>query len=479
MQKVNDLRTVREKDVLTIPELKGGINAVGNVYSDGEDLLRSDVMCDGSPKVSISSPLVSPSTTINMPRGLYSIDVAATFEVPLTTVGDLYKLINDIEAGKHDELLSRMTNDDHMETLDALGASAKDQPKVNSNFRTLVANLVFDGVNIYIPRKVVKKVSTRFEHTIYGYFIGKRMAFPVVEYYAGNNWVKHGLKRIMMNSKGFFFFKFDSRAGLEAVLEGGPWLIHKSLIILKKWSMDTRFLKEELIRIPIWVKLHDVPIQVFEEDGISLIATFIGKTVMLDSYTSSMCNESWGRSSFARCLIEVNSEANLVDVVTIGIPSLSGDGFTKETIHVEYEWRPPRCDICKIFGHVHDHCPKKVASPIVTTSNVITPTIEKTNHGFQIMGKKKKRKGKSKSTNGGQFAGPSVKLNVRYEPKATTSAPKKGVTNVGNTSQSTSMLNTIGNSSKKDNLSMSNSFSALNDEEEDDDPLLKKVLSHS
>ncbi|GKF86438.1 RNA-directed DNA polymerase, eukaryota, reverse transcriptase zinc-binding domain protein, partial [Tanacetum coccineum] len=28
-----------------------------------------------------------------------------------------------------------------------------------------------------------------------GYFIGKRLAFPVVEYYARNNWAKHGLKR--------------------------------------------------------------------------------------------------------------------------------------------------------------------------------------------------------------------------------------------------------------------------------------------
>ncbi|GKF97870.1 zinc knuckle CX2CX4HX4C containing protein, partial [Tanacetum coccineum] len=109
--------------------------------------------------------------------------------------------------------------------------------------------------------------------------------------------------------------------------------------------MDTRLLKEELTRIPMWVKLHDVPIKVFEEDnGISLIATFIGKPVMLDSYTSSMCNDSWGMSSFAQCLIEVNSEADLVDVVTIGIPSLSEDDFTKETIRVEYEWRPPRCD---------------------------------------------------------------------------------------------------------------------------------------
>ncbi|GJR87939.1 zinc knuckle CX2CX4HX4C containing protein [Tanacetum coccineum] len=512
------------------------ISDKGTMFGDG--VARVGMQLRSSPKVSTSSLLVSPSSIINVPQELYSIDVAATFGVPLTTVGDLQKLINDIDVGKHDELLSELTNEDRMETLEALGSicnsikvdrnnadvipckvsyaddsinlnvdestipsdpivqsvdinkstsyagvaggSAKDQPNVNSNFRTLVADPVFDGVNISIPRKVVEKVSTRFEHTLYGYFIGKRMAFPVVEYYARNNWAKHGLKRIMMNSKGFFFFKFDSRAGLEAVLEGGPWLIRKSPIILKKWSMDTRLLKEELTRIPIWVKLHDVPIQVFEEDGISLIATFIGKPVMLDSYTSSMCNDSWGRSSFARCLIEVNSEADLVDVVTIGIPSLSEDDFTKETIRVEYEWRPPRCDTCKIFGHVHDYCPKKVVSPpIVATSNVVTPNAEKTNDGFQTVGKKKKRKGKSKSTNGGQFTGPSVKHNVRYEPKATTSAPKKGTTYVGYTSQSTPMLKTTGNSSKKDNLSMSNSFSALNEEEEEDEEDVENVYDES
>ncbi|GJU49499.1 retrovirus-related pol polyprotein from transposon TNT 1-94 [Tanacetum coccineum] len=126
-----------------------------------------------------------------------------------------------------------------------------------------------------------------------------------------------------------------------------------------------------------------------------LIATFIGKPVMLDSYTSSMCNDSWGRSSFSRCLIKVNSEADLVDVVTI-----------------------------------------------VKT-------------------------------------GPSVKHNVRYEPKATTSAPKKGTTYVGYTSQSTPMLKTSGNSSKKDNLSMSNSFFALNEEEEDEEEDVENVYDES
>ncbi|GJV26039.1 zinc knuckle CX2CX4HX4C containing protein [Tanacetum coccineum] len=437
-------------DVLSASIDQRGVAIVREGNATRVNLDESGATCDGNPKV-ISSPLVSPTATLIMPpRGPYDIHVAATFRVPLTTVGDLHVLINDIEAGKHDELLSEMTNDDRMETLDALRticnsiqadrnvilikfdsmpkgvplvkapnnpntndnmhgmvspsdpiaqsveintkstsyagaavASAKDQPKVNSNFHPLVADPVFDGVNISIPRKVVKNVSIRFEHTLYGYFIRKRMAFLVVKYYARNNWAKHGLKRIMMNNKGFFFFKFDSQAGLEAVLEGGPWLIRKSPIILKKWSMDTRLLKEELTRIPIWVKLHDVPIQVFEEDGICLIATFIGKHVMLDSYTSSMCNDSWGRSSFARCLIEVSSEVNLMDVVTIGITSLIREDFTKETIRVEYEWRPPRCDVCKIFGHVHDQCPKKVVTlPIVSTSPIVTPTVVKANDGF-------------------------------------------------------------------------------------------------
>ncbi|GJY12068.1 putative nucleotidyltransferase, ribonuclease H [Tanacetum coccineum] len=141
-----------------------------------------------------------------------------------------------------------------------------------------------------------------------------------------------------------------------------------------------------------------------------------------------------------------------------------------------YEWKPPRCDLCKIFGHVHDHCPKKVVSPpIVTTSNVVTPTVEKTNDGFQMVGKKKKSKGKYKSTNGGQLAGPFDKQTVRYEPKVTTSAPKKGAVNVGNTSKPSFVLKTTGTSSKKDNIITSNSYSTLNAEEEDKEEDVENV----
>ncbi|GJZ88186.1 zinc knuckle CX2CX4HX4C containing protein [Tanacetum coccineum] len=375
------------------------------------------------------------STRFNPDVLLISVtNVEALLRVKFNLQHDIDTFSKSVGEGKYVDIFSKMSSDEIDALVDAIETIAKKFPVGDDNSTSNVTKQVVEpnhddpivhDVNINTKSTSYAgvaganhKVSTRFEHTLYGYFIGKRNAFSVVEYYARNNWAKHGLTRIMMNAKGFFFFKFNSQAGLKVVLEGGPWLIQKAPIIPKEWSMDTRLLKEELTCILVWVKLHDVPIQVFEEDGISLIASFIRKPVMLDSYTSSMCNDSWGRGSFVRCLIEVNSEADLVDVVTIRIPSLTGDDFIKETIRVEYEWRPPRCD---------------------------------NNDGFQKVDNKKnkKKKGQFKSTKGSQLVGPSVKQNLRYEPKAATSEPNKGATNVGNTSKSSSIVKSTGNSSKK------------------------------
>ncbi|GJR41737.1 putative RNA-directed DNA polymerase [Tanacetum coccineum] len=150
----------------------------------------------------------------------------------------------------------------------AAGTNKVIQPKEQANFRPMVSEKVFDGVNISIPHKVLEKA-------------------------------KHGLKRIMMNAKGFFFFKFDSRAGLDAVLEGGSWMIRNSPIILKKWSVNTSLQKEEMTVIPIMVsfgKLLCFSIQVFKEDGISLIALYL-VIYLLDSYTITKCNGVLGRKS--------------------------------------------------------------------------------------------------------------------------------------------------------------------------------------
>lgn len=289
-----------------------------------------------------------------------------------------------------------------------------------------------EGAHVTIPLKEIHDVSARFAHTLYGYFIGKRLAFPIVENYVKNTWAKFGLERVMLNN-GFFLFQFSTKDGMDKVLETGPWLIRSIPIFLNIWTPNTTLAKEEVTSAPLWVKLHKVPIVAYTEVGLSLITTQIGKPIMLDSYTSTMCVKSWGRNSYARALIEVSSINKLMDHVVVAIPFPNGLGHSLERIEIEYEWQPPRCDVCKNFDHDDAACPKKVKQ-----SNVKS-TVD--DDGF-VEATKRKGKGKvqthEKVIDGVRFAKPKVTFNYRWQPVSKTkggsdgaSSSKGNVTNKG------------------------------------------------
>ncbi|GJU03207.1 RNA-directed DNA polymerase, eukaryota, reverse transcriptase zinc-binding domain protein [Tanacetum coccineum] len=127
---------------------------------------------------------------------------------------------------------------------------------------------------------------------------------------AKNTWAKYGLKRIQLH-EDFFMFQFNSKEGMEKVLVDGPWMIRREPLILNVWSQNTILKKDEIRSVPVWVKLHHVPIVAYSEVGLSLISTQIGKPITLDSYTSNMCANSWGRNTYARLLMMVSAENDL------------------------------------------------------------------------------------------------------------------------------------------------------------------------
>ncbi|GKE76103.1 putative reverse transcriptase domain-containing protein, partial [Tanacetum coccineum] len=135
------------------------------------------------------------------------------------------------------------------------------------------------------------------------------VAYPVVANDVRNTWGKYGLIHLMFSSStGLFSFQFSFIDRFDAMLENGPWFIRNNLLILKKWHPDENLLKEDVSTVPVWVKLHDVPVTAFSEDGLSAIATKLGTPLTLDSYTSDMCMQSWGRSSYARVMIELRAD---------------------------------------------------------------------------------------------------------------------------------------------------------------------------
>ncbi|GKD53359.1 ARID DNA-binding domain-containing protein, partial [Tanacetum coccineum] len=94
----------------------------------------------------------------------------------------------------------------------------------------------------------------------------------------------------------------------------------------EKWHPDENLLKEDVSTIPVWVKLHEVPITAFSKDGLNAIATKLGTPLMLDSYIFDMCIQSWGRSSYARVMIEHRAD---VDHIHEECPKNTGVGEKK------------------------------------------------------------------------------------------------------------------------------------------------------
>nr|GEY37135.1 hypothetical protein [Tanacetum cinerariifolium]GEY37959.1 hypothetical protein [Tanacetum cinerariifolium] len=112
-----------------------------------------------------------------------------------------------------------------------------------------------NGIDVVVPVDSIHAISEQFANTSYIFFLGKKVAYPVVANY--------------------------------------------------KWHPDVNLLKEDVSTVPVWFKLHGVPVTAFSEDDLSAITTKLGTPLMLDSYTSDMCMQSWGRSSYARVMIDL------------------------------------------------------------------------------------------------------------------------------------------------------------------------------
>ncbi|GJX51646.1 transposon ty3-G gag-pol polyprotein [Tanacetum coccineum] len=69
-----------------------------------------------------------------------------------------------------------------------------------------------------------------------------------------------------------------------------------------------------------------------------------------------------GRSSYARVMIELRADVELKDNIVVAMPRIKGKGYYTCNIFVEYEWKPPKCACCKVFGHAHEDCPKNIGA---------------------------------------------------------------------------------------------------------------------
>ncbi|XP_058190906.1 uncharacterized protein LOC131308106 [Rhododendron vialii] len=146
-------------------------------------------------------------------------------------------------------------------------------------------------------------------------------------------------------------------------MEAGPWHVAGKLLILKPWEPQMVLTKEKLSTIPVWVQFSKIPLEFWTEQGLSYIASALGKPLYADDMT-----EKGKRLSFAKICVEIHVDTPLLDVVEVEYAN-GASAF----INVKYPWKPSRCSECHVFGHTEaSHMVQQLAASRPTTAVLVS-----------------------------------------------------------------------------------------------------------
>ncbi|KAK2655060.1 hypothetical protein Ddye_008112 [Dipteronia dyeriana] len=65
-------------------------------------------------------------------------------------------------------------------------------------------------------------------------------------------------------------------------------IVEGRMVILKKWHPRPNLSKDSYTKISVWAKLFNIPHEYWNEEGLSHIASAVGKPLYADSLTESM-----------------------------------------------------------------------------------------------------------------------------------------------------------------------------------------------
>ncbi|XP_020681050.1 uncharacterized protein LOC110098531 [Dendrobium catenatum] len=181
-----------------------------------------------------------------------------------------------------------------------------------------------------------------------GYSIGRRPYYEALLGAIKKTWKLIGSVQLLSLSDGFFLLRFSCNEDLEMAWSRGVWFLLGKPFVLQKWHPKFKPLKEDFKTVPIWVKIHDLPLACWNSEGISRIASKIGVPIAADSLT-----EQKSRLTFARVCVLVDCSATYPEEIKV---SLDGDVVC---LKVQYEWRPFPCSHCKSLMHFSSSCPSK------------------------------------------------------------------------------------------------------------------------
>ena len=212
---------------------------------------------------------------------------------------------------------------------------------------------VVDGVaSMTIPDEIFEDPNPLWKSFVVGYFIGDAPHVGSIHATVNRIWSspRNGSKiDVQFIEKKMVLFRIENPQMRARVIQRKYWHVADVPLVVHEWSPETAMNPPDLSAMPMWVDLKGVPNSLFSHKGLKCLARAAGTFVKLHPNT-----EKCTRLDVARILVEVDLNKPLVERI-----SYSDNVGALVVLEVSYPWLPPKCEVCRKWGHKGSECSAK------------------------------------------------------------------------------------------------------------------------
>lgn len=152
---------------------------------------------------------------------------------------------------------------------------------------------------------------------------------------------------IYLCSKGFFIVKFQTPEERDIIIREGPWFWGSTGLFITPWFPDFDPNTMTVSRLPVWARLHNLPLHFWNEQVLESIGNSLGRYIKTDM--ERLENRIF---TFARICVEVDLSKGLPENIML---IYKQQNWLQS---LDYENTAFRCRKCRMTGHLQNTCPE-------------------------------------------------------------------------------------------------------------------------
>ncbi|XP_075654038.1 uncharacterized protein LOC142624363 [Castanea sativa] len=175
-------------------------------------------------------------------------------------------------------------------------------------------NSVHEGqVKIKLSIETKRRIRGPWSKAIIVELVGKTMGLSYMQNKLAQLWRPEERMDCINLSYGFFLVRVYSKEDLERVIKRSPWFIGDHFLSLRPWEPFFKSSTANVSLITVWIRLNELPIELYEIEVLKEMGESIGKVLRIDSHTAMEA-----RDRYTRLCVQADINRPLVNNILIG-----------------------------------------------------------------------------------------------------------------------------------------------------------------